>query len=92
MSVELDDVFRQNQDTASREIGGLAYVVDPATAELHGFNEVATRVWALLDGARSLGDVVTCIVDEYDIDRHTAEADVLELLEELSAKHLVVLA
>lgn len=90
MSPEPNNVFRQNPDTASRVIGGLAYVVDPATGELHGFNEVATRVWTLLDGARSLGDVITCIVEEYEIDRRTAETDVLELLEALSAKNLVM--
>ena len=61
MSVELDDVFEQDSDTASREIDGLAYVIDPVTAELHSFNDVATRVWALLDGTRSVDDVVTCI-------------------------------
>jgi hypothetical protein len=92
MSVGLDDVLRQNPDTASREIGGLAYVVDSATTELHGFNEVATRVWALLDGIRRVDDVVACIVDEYEIDRRTAEADVLELLDELTAKQLVIAA
>jgi hypothetical protein len=92
MNVRLEDVFRQNEETASREIGGLAYVVDSATVELHGFNEVATRVWALLDGIRSVGEIVTIILEEYDVDRYAAETDVLELLEDLSSKRLVILA
>jgi hypothetical protein len=90
MSVALEDVFRQNQDAASRVIDGLAYVVDPVTGDLHSFNEVATLVWTLLDGTRSVREVVARMVDEYEVDRLTAEADAVELLEDLQAKQLVV--
>ncbi len=90
MSVALEDVFQQNQDAASRVIDGLTYVVDPATGELHSFNEVATLVWTLLDGTRSVREVVARMVDEYEVDRLTAEADAVELLEDLQAKQLVV--
>lgn len=90
MSITLSSVVHQNEDTASRDIGGLSYVVDPATNELHSFNAVATRVWQLIDGERSVAQVVDIIVDEFDVDRATAEADAVELLGQLADKGLIV--
>jgi pyrroloquinoline quinone biosynthesis protein D len=91
MTIALNQIVRQNEDTAFREIDGLAYVVDPTTSDLHSFSEVATRIWVLLDGKRTVSQVVDVIVDEFDVDRATAEADALELLDALLAKGLVVL-
>jgi hypothetical protein len=91
MNIAPNQVVRQNEDTAFREIEGLAYVVDPATSELHSFSEVATRIWVLLDGKRTVSQVVDIVADEFDVDRATAEADTFELLEELFAKGLIVL-
>lgn len=91
MTIILNQVVCQDEDTAFREIEGLAYVVDPATSDLHSFNEVASRVWVLLDGERTVSEVVDMVVGEFDVDRATAEADTLELLEELLAKGLIVL-
>jgi hypothetical protein len=90
MSISLSSVVRQNEDTASREIGGLAYVVDPATSDLHSFNEVATRVWSLIDGRRTVAEIVDAIGAEFDVERATAQTDVLELLDALDAKGLIV--
>jgi Coenzyme PQQ synthesis protein D (PqqD) len=91
MSIGLDQVVRQNEDTAFREIEGLAYVINPDTSDLHSFNSVATRIWVLLDGTRTVAQVVDAVVDEFAVDRATAETDVLELLDELLVKGLVVL-
>jgi hypothetical protein len=91
MTIALNQIVRQNEDTAFREIEGLAYVVDPGTSDLHSFSEVATRIWVLLDGERTVSQVVDVVVDEFKVDRATAEADTLELLDELLAKGLVVL-
>jgi len=91
MTIGLNDVFRQNEDTAFREIEGLAYVIDPGTSDLHSFSEVATRIWVLLDGKRTVSEIVDVIVNEFDVDRATAEGDTLELLDELLTKGLVVL-
>ena len=92
MNITLDQVYKQNQDTAFREIEGLAYVVDPSTSDLHSFNDVATRIWVSLDGQRTVSQVVDVVTDEFEVDRPRAEADTLELLATLSDKGLIVLA
>lgn len=45
--------------------------------------EVGTRVYELIDGKRSVGDIVEAIVVEFDIERETAEADVRDCIAQL---------
>jgi hypothetical protein len=46
-------------------------------------NEIGARIWDLLDGERSVGDVVAVIVGEYAVDPEVATRDVSEFLDEL---------
>ena len=47
-------------------------------------------MWELCDGSRTLNDIVTVLCNEYDAPRQTLEADVTEILEELSGADLLV--
>jgi hypothetical protein len=85
-------VPRQNEDTAARTIEGEAFIVNAETSELHNLNPVGTRVFELVDGARTVKDIVEAIVEEYEVDHDTAERDVAEFLAVLSDKGLVVWA
>jgi hypothetical protein len=82
-------VPRQNEDTAVRTIEGEAFIVNAETSELHNLNPVGTRVFELVDGVRTVGDIVAAIVGEYEVDRETAERDVAEFLDLLSDKDLI---
>ncbi len=85
-------VPRQNPDTAARKIEDSTYVLDPETSALHAFDEVGQRIWDLSDGERTVGDIVSAIESEYDVDAATAEADVIEFLDELVTKGLVTVS
>ena len=61
-------------------------------AHAQGFNEVATRVWELVEAPRSVHDVVRVIVDEYDVDASTCEDDVVRFLTKLRDEGLVEVA
>jgi hypothetical protein len=89
--VDLQAIPRQNLDTASRSIDDTAYVLNPETSELHAFNEVGGRVWELIDGERTLEEMIAVIADEYDVEPRVAEADVVEFVEILVAKGIVAL-
>jgi len=81
----------QNTDTAARKIDDVFYVVHPDTSELHNFNEVATRVWELIDGQRTVADIAAAIADEYEVEPAVAQADILTFLGELLQKDLIQL-
>lgn len=62
--------------TASRLIAGEAVILSLDTKVLRGLNPVGSRVWDLIDGTRTVDDIVDVIVAEFDVTRAVAAADV----------------
>ena len=58
----------------------------------YGLNEVATRIWQLVDRPRTVASVCAALQDEYEIDRASCERDVLACLATLQAEGLVRVA
>jgi len=87
--VNLSDKPAQNLETAARKIDDLFYVMHPDTSELHNFNDVGTRIWELIDGERSVEDIVGVVTEEYEVDEATARTDVLEFVAALQEKDLI---
>ncbi len=56
---------------------------------VYTFNEVAARVWSLLDGVRTAGAVVDAVCSEFDVSRDVAAHDVDELFRDLEAAGLI---
>ena len=72
---------RKHPDAASRVYDDEAFVVVPSRGEYDILNKVGTRVWELIDGQRSVEEIVTIICDEYEVEPARADADVRELIE-----------
>jgi hypothetical protein len=53
-------------------------------------NEVGSRTWELCDGTHSVEQLVGILAKEYDAPTEILEADIVELLEDLSSKNLIV--
>lgn len=87
-------VYRPTPDLVVRKVGDESVLVPVRThvADLDAvvtLNPVASRVWELLDGNRSIGSIVETICDEYEVTAGTAQADVAELLRSLEDAHLI---
>jgi hypothetical protein len=50
---------------------------------IYTMNEVAARIWELLDGTKNLGAIRDSIVNEFDVSREEAETDLREFLQQL---------
>jgi hypothetical protein len=54
-------------------------------------NRVGGRVWDLMDGTRSLGEIAQACADEYEVDLGQVEADVMAYAERLLEREMIVL-
>lgn len=67
-----------------REIGGEATLVLPGEiSAAHELNEVASRIWELCDGRRTVREIAQRVVEEFEIDLATAERDAEEFVREM---------
>jgi hypothetical protein len=55
----------------------------------YGLDPVGARIWKLLEQPKSVEDLRTAIVDEYDVESAKCESDLLSLLEKLRAEGLI---
>ena len=81
---ELDPRPRRHPDSAYKAIGdegGL--VVLPDRREVKVLNQVGVKIFGLLDGSRTVGDIVREVCDEYEVSEEAAGRDVRAFLDEL---------
>lgn len=89
MTIDFDTIVVANQDCPVREVGQGLVIMDPDGTATHALDEIGAFLWRLLDGHRSLGQVVDELVAGYDVDPERAAADVQDLLAQLLAADLV---
>ena len=74
-------LFQQLQDEA--------VLLNLDSGQYFGLDEVGTRIWNLVVEGNALPQVVSDIVEEYEVDSDRCEADLLKLLQDLEAQGLV---
>lgn len=93
--VSLSDVPRVHGETALQKVGGRWVAATPDN-RLHSFegpdgvvSEVGERIVELIDGQRSVGDIVAQLVNEFEVPRPVAEADATGFIQLLAEKQVL---
>lgn len=87
-------VFQKAPDLVTRKVGGEAVIVPVRNRvgdleSVFTLNDVALRIWDLIDGSKSVDAIAGLIAGEYDVDSATAADDARELFGKLSEAKLV---
>ena len=87
-------VYAPSPDLVIRKVGDEAILVPIRNQvgdldSVFTLNEVALRVWKLLDGQRDAAGIAEIIAGEFEVEPAVATADIDELLAALEAAHLV---
>jgi hypothetical protein len=56
----------------------------------YALNEVGNRIWELCDGRHGVAQLVSMLSKEYDAPAEVIETDILEVLDDLRSKNLIV--
>jgi hypothetical protein len=84
----LSRCFEKDPTVVSRNIAG-EYLLVPTRSKIsdldsiYTLNEVAARIWELLDGKSTIGEIHQLIVEEYEVVPDIALADIMELISHL---------
>ncbi|MCI5622674.1 MULTISPECIES: PqqD family protein [Anaerostipes] len=87
--------MKRNSDFMLRDIAGEVVLVPTgqATQQFNGLitlNEVAAFIWKNLDEAGTREQLVKMILDEFEVDQKTAEADVDGFINALKEHDMIV--
>ena len=96
-TLTLESICTPSEDIVAREIEGELIIIPLAAGigdmedELYTMNETGKRIWSLLDGTASLGQIANILSQEFDAPTEEIERDVLGLLSELARRKIVVI-
>jgi len=71
---------RKHPHAAARVYEGEAFIVLPHEHKIKILNDSGSRIWELIDGARTIGEIAKTIEDEFDVTYDQALADVREFV------------
>lgn len=91
MSTRLDLVPVPDGRVVDRVIAGTAVLLPHRGDELIRLNSVGSFIWSELPKGGSVRDLVSAVVEAFEVDEATAHGDVAEFVEALEAKGLVAL-
>lgn len=73
----------------AQSTAGTTVLLSVDGGQYYSLDEVGSRIWELSDGARTLGEIVAILTQEYGTEPARVEADALELLAEMAHENLV---
>ena len=89
--MELNKYPLPHSQVAARIVDGSAVIVLADAGEVQVLNSVGTRIWELMDGKKSIGEIATAIEAEYDVTSRQALQDLEELVQQLVNAQAIVL-
>ncbi len=85
-TITLDTILEPAKSVVGRLIDQEALIVVAEQGRAKVLNEVGARIWGLVDGSRSVDDIIRSICQEFDVEVGEAERDVIGFLERLLAQ------
>jgi coenzyme PQQ synthesis protein D (PqqD) len=80
------------RDEVSCKLGDEAAILGLKNSVYYGLNAVGARIWELLREPKSLEEVQTAIVEEYDVSAEQAQRDLRQFLRGMMAEGLIELS
>jgi len=72
-----------------QEMDGESVLLNMATEQYHGLNEVGTLVFDMLGDTSDPEEILAAILHRYEVEEETARHDLAELLDEMASAGLV---
>ena len=90
VSSRSDTAWRRDSELPFQKLDEETIVVDPRRREVHLLNETAARIWELLASPQSVDELAATLGGEYDVAEAELREAVVELVDGLSSKGLLV--
>ncbi len=88
--LNMQSIIRIPEQVLFEDLNGEAVLLNRQDGQYYGLDEVGSRIWTLLVERHKVEAVFQVMLDEYSVDAETLQQDLLDLIEVLAARKLVV--
>ena len=91
---DLDNIYRKNEDVVTRDIDGELFLLplirtrDEINA-LFTLSEMASKIWDMIDGKRSLGQIKKKVLKEYNVEEDVIEKDLENFIKDAKEINII---
>lgn len=89
--MNLNQAISLSPDVISQEVSGETVLLDLASENYFGLDEVGTRVWQLIRETGDLQAVYSTLLQEYEVSEQQLQQDLQALLTEIADQGLATL-
>jgi len=90
MTIQENPFYRRNPDLIFSDMDGETVMMSIQNGEYYGLDEVGSRIWQLLENPESAETLTQKLIEEYEVPQETCLSDVMEFLNILAEKQLIV--
>lgn len=90
--MDLSDLVERKASTADEENADGRLVLDLDSGRYYTLSETGGLIWNRLDGATSLKEIAIEVVESFEVDLETAEADLLDFAERMVELDLAIVS
>lgn len=90
MTILENTFFRRNPDLLFSDMDGETVMMSIQNGEYYGLDEVGSRIWQLLEKPESAETLTEKLIEDYEVTRENCLSDVMEFLNILAEKHLII--
>ena len=88
-AINLKSMIQRKDDLVSCDLDGETMLMSVKTGKYYGIDPMGSRIWALLETTRSVFEICTVLLAEFDVERQLCERDSLAFLNKLSQENLI---
>ena len=87
--MNLNQTFTISDEVICQVLDDESVLLDLASENYLGLDEVGTRIWQLIDDGETMRSVVATMLDEYDTSEETLVGDLDKFLNDLQTQGLI---
>jgi hypothetical protein len=88
--ISLEKIPIPNPAVVGRIVNNEAVLVIPVKGQVKVLNEVGARIWSLIDGSRTVGEIKTIIETEYAVSAEDALNDTSIFINQLAEREIII--
>jgi hypothetical protein len=92
IEINLNSTITRNEDLLSGLVDDEAIIMSIESGSYHLINETGRRVWELLEQPKTVAEICDILIEEFDVDLETCQKGVLQYLEALQTRQVVLVS
>ena len=82
-------VVRKDNNLMGGEMGKETVLMDMNSGDYLGLNEVGSSIWKIIVEPKSVSEICSTLMEQYDVDAATCEAETLKYLNQLVTENMI---